>query len=97
MGVSRRLSFTQFQIHLSPRRLFFIDILLPFGSIRCEKKYATLNLIWTLARTLFPIDIILPDLRTWASFPVTSVSRVASTAVWANGIGALRVHVTGGR
>ena len=65
-----------------------------FDTLR--KKYVTLNLIWMLARTLFPNDIILSDLRTWACFPVTSVPRVASTAVWANSIGALRVHVTDG-
>ena len=35
--------------------------------------------------------------RTFASFSVTGVPRVASTVVWVNSIGALRVHVTGGR
>ena len=42
-------------------------------------------------------DIILPDLRTCACFAVTTVPRVASAAVRANGIAALRVHVTDGR
>jgi len=41
--------------------------------------------------------IALPKLRTCACFPVTSVPRVASTAVWANSIAALCIHVTGGR
>ena len=41
-------------------------------------------------------DITLPKLRTCAKFAVTSVSRVASTAVRANGIVAERVHVTKG-
>ena len=42
-------------------------------------------------------DISLPELRTWTCFPVTSVSRAASTAVRANSIGALRLHMTDGR
>ena len=52
--------------------------------------------MWLLAHTLFPIDIILPNLRTCACFPVSSVPKVASTAVRANSIYALGVHVTGG-
>ena len=35
--------------------------------------------------------------RTCACFPVSSVPKIASTAVWANSIVALRVHVAGGR
>ena len=42
-------------------------------------------------------DITLPDLRTCACFAVTTVTKVASAAVRANGIVALRVHVTDGR
>ena len=46
---------------------------------------------------VFLLVINVPNLRTCACFPVTSVPRVASTAVWANSIGALCVHVTSGR
>ena len=42
-------------------------------------------------------DIILPKLRTCACFPVTSETKVATAAVWANSIVALRVYVTDGR
>ena len=46
--------------------------------------------------SLFPNESALSKLRTCACFPVTSVPRVASAAVRANSIRALRVHVTGG-
>ena len=42
----------------------------------------------------FPDDIALAILRTCACFSVTSVSRVASTAVWTNNIVALRIYMT---
>ena len=45
----------------------------------------------------FPNDIAFAKLRTCACFSVTSVPKFANTAVWANSIVALRVHVTGGR
>ena len=42
-------------------------------------------------------DIALAKLRTCACFSVTGVPKFANTAVWANSIVAVRVHVTGGR
>ena len=46
---------------------------------------------------LFSNHIIAPDLRTFTRFSVTSVPKTASTAVRANSIGALRLHMTDGR
>ena len=46
---------------------------------------------------IFPNEFALTKLCTCACFPVTSVPRVASTAIWSNSIVALRVHVTGRR
>ena len=54
--------------------------------IKIDRSYST-----------FPNDIALAKLRTCACFSVTSVPKIASTAVWANGIVTLRVYVTGGR
>ena len=46
---------------------------------------------------MFPNDIILSELRTYAYFPVTTVPRVVNTARRAKSICALRIHVTDGR
>ena len=43
---------------------------------------------------VFLIVIIIPNFRTCACFPIASVPKVASTAVWANSIGALCAYVT---
>ena len=87
-------------------QFFFFLLFFTFCAVRCEssvifwagQKISEFQLNQKMGLYfLFSNHIIVPDLRTCARYSVTSVPRVASTAVWAHRIGALRVHVTGGR
>ena len=74
------------------------DIILP--NLRaCEFKISAFDMLQERTNSPYSIPLMalpLSNLRTCACFPVTSVPRVASAAVRANSIRALRVHVTGG-
>ena len=81
--------------------LLLLLLLLSFCAMRCcvqfwhvTEEHARNK---SLCIYLFPKDIILFKIFTHACFSVTSVSRVASTVVWTNSIGALSVRVTCGR
>ena len=50
-----------------------------------------------ISYTTFPNDFVMAKSCTCACFSVTTVPKIAKTAVWANSIVALRVHVAGGR
>ena len=88
----------QFYVYTSYFAVLLRDMLQAVFNLAREKRprknVSACNLVSLYS--VFSIVIILSNLRTCACFAVTSVSRAASTAVWANSIGALCIHVTGG-